>query len=98
NVSVDEKGDSGKKEVNAGRKSFVEVISGSLSANDRSLECIPTKINDNEVKVVVFDDIMAVEGSKRWELTLCGFFWTLDGEKETFGGSEMECGSKAGKY
>ncbi|GJW77794.1 RNA-directed DNA polymerase, eukaryota, reverse transcriptase zinc-binding domain protein, partial [Tanacetum coccineum] len=59
-----EKGDSGKKEVNAGRKSFVEVISGSLSANDRSLECIPTKINDNEVKVVVFDDIMAVEGSK----------------------------------
>ncbi|GJV93835.1 zinc finger, CCHC-type containing protein [Tanacetum coccineum] len=35
---------------------------------------IPTKIDENGVEVVVFDDVMVAEGSKRWELTLCGFF------------------------
>ncbi|GKE05170.1 hypothetical protein Tco_1397188, partial [Tanacetum coccineum] len=72
NVSVDEKGDSGKKEVNAGRMSFVEAMSGSMNVIDRSLECIPTELDDNGVEVVVFDDIMVAEGSKRSELTLCG--------------------------
>ncbi|GJT44300.1 RNA-directed DNA polymerase, eukaryota, reverse transcriptase zinc-binding domain protein [Tanacetum coccineum] len=56
------------------RKSFVEAISQNLMECDKALESIPTKIDENGVEVVVFDDVMVAEGSKRWELTLCGFF------------------------
>ncbi|GJU02010.1 RNA-directed DNA polymerase, eukaryota, reverse transcriptase zinc-binding domain protein [Tanacetum coccineum] len=41
---------------------------------DAEVECIPTEMEENRVEVVVFDDIMVAEGSKRWDLTLCGFF------------------------
>ncbi|GKB08888.1 hypothetical protein Tco_0837200, partial [Tanacetum coccineum] len=41
---------------------------------DAEVECIPTEIDENRVEVVVFNDIMVAEGSKRWDLTLCGFF------------------------
>nr|GEV04229.1 hypothetical protein [Tanacetum cinerariifolium] len=37
-------------------------------------ESIHTKIDENGVEVVVFDDVVVPEGSKRWDLTLCGFF------------------------
>nr|GEW04725.1 RNA-directed DNA polymerase, eukaryota, reverse transcriptase zinc-binding domain protein [Tanacetum cinerariifolium] len=67
-------GVNGKKEVNAGRKSYVVAISENLINSDRNSECIPTQIKENDVEVVVFDDIMVGEGSKRWDLTLCGFF------------------------
>ncbi|GKD72928.1 RNA-directed DNA polymerase, eukaryota, reverse transcriptase zinc-binding domain protein [Tanacetum coccineum] len=43
---------------------------------DQSMEkkfTMPTK-NENGVEVVVFDDVMVVEGSKKWDLTLCGYF------------------------
>nr|GEV58537.1 hypothetical protein [Tanacetum cinerariifolium] len=40
----------------------------------RNLECIPTKIDENRIEVVVFDDGMVAERSKRWDLTLCGYF------------------------
>nr|GEU79134.1 RNA-directed DNA polymerase, eukaryota, reverse transcriptase zinc-binding domain protein [Tanacetum cinerariifolium] len=32
------------------------------------------EIDENGIEVVVFDDVMLAEGSKRWDLTLCGFF------------------------
>ncbi|GJX13285.1 RNA-directed DNA polymerase, eukaryota, reverse transcriptase zinc-binding domain protein [Tanacetum coccineum] len=66
-------GVSGKKEVNTGRKSFVVVISESLIDSDRNLECIPTEIDENGVEVVVFDDIMVAEGSKRRMWSRYGF-------------------------
>ncbi|GJZ55586.1 zinc knuckle CX2CX4HX4C containing protein [Tanacetum coccineum] len=74
NMSSVEREVSGKKEINADRKSFIEAVFGSLNVTDRSLECIPIELDDNGVEVVVFDEIMVAEGSKRWELTLCGFF------------------------
>nr|GFA70782.1 RNA-directed DNA polymerase, eukaryota, reverse transcriptase zinc-binding domain protein [Tanacetum cinerariifolium] len=41
---------------------------------EQNLECIPTKIDENGIEVVVFEEIMIAEGCKRWDLTLCGFF------------------------
>ncbi|GJZ73074.1 hypothetical protein Tco_0637220 [Tanacetum coccineum] len=68
--------DIGSKEegIKAGRKSFVEAIAQNLLECDKTLESIPTEIDENGVEVVVFDDVMVAEGSKRWDLTLCGFF------------------------
>ncbi|GJY88413.1 RNA-directed DNA polymerase, eukaryota, reverse transcriptase zinc-binding domain protein [Tanacetum coccineum] len=67
-------GGSGMKGMDTDKKPFVAAISKSLIDNDRNLECIPTEIDENGIKVVVFDDVMLAEGSKRWHLTLCGFF------------------------
>nr|GEZ64141.1 hypothetical protein [Tanacetum cinerariifolium] len=63
-----------KEEGKAGRKSFVEAIAQNLMECDKTRESNPTKIDENGVEVVVFDDVMVAEGSKRWDLTLCGFF------------------------
>ncbi|GJS08441.1 RNA-directed DNA polymerase, eukaryota, reverse transcriptase zinc-binding domain protein [Tanacetum coccineum] len=60
--------------IKVGRKSFVEAIVQNLLECDKTLESIPTEIDENEVEVVMFDDVMVAEGSKRWDLTLCGFF------------------------
>nr|GFA52197.1 ATPase, F1/V1/A1 complex, alpha/beta subunit, zinc knuckle CX2CX4HX4C [Tanacetum cinerariifolium] len=85
NMDSTRDGVSGKQEENTGRKSFVTAIFESLIDNDRNLECIPTEIDENSVEVVVFDDIMVAEGSKRWDLTLCGLCnislnaWTVKG-------------------
>ncbi|GJZ80588.1 zinc knuckle CX2CX4HX4C containing protein [Tanacetum coccineum] len=57
----------------SGRKSLVVAITENLLECDRNLECIPTKIDENGIEVVVFDDIMVDEGSKRWDLTLWGY-------------------------
>ncbi|GJY45806.1 hypothetical protein Tco_0434869 [Tanacetum coccineum] len=84
-VESDGKGKSNGKVQNKGveidkndgkfdRKTFVEAIAQNLMEYDKTLECIPTEIDENGVEVVVFDDIMVAEGSKRWDLTLCGFF------------------------
>ncbi|GJS57687.1 RNA-directed DNA polymerase, eukaryota, reverse transcriptase zinc-binding domain protein [Tanacetum coccineum] len=41
---------------------------------DRNLECIPIVVDKDGIEVVVFDEVMVVEGSKKWDLTMCGFF------------------------
>ncbi|GJX38013.1 zinc knuckle CX2CX4HX4C containing protein [Tanacetum coccineum] len=66
-------GDSDKKEGNTSRKSFIAAITYNLLKCDRNLECIPTEIDENGIEVVMFDDIMVAEGSKIWDLTLCGY-------------------------
>nr|GEY61927.1 hypothetical protein [Tanacetum cinerariifolium] len=66
--------DSFQNKGNAARKSFVEAIAQNLMKCDKALKSIPTEIDENGVEVVVFDDVMVAEGSKRWDLTLCAFF------------------------
>ncbi|GJX37022.1 hypothetical protein Tco_0250325, partial [Tanacetum coccineum] len=41
---------------------------------DNKLNLIPTKINDDGAEVVIFDEEIVKEGSKKWELTVCGHF------------------------
>ncbi|GKB53018.1 RNA-directed DNA polymerase, eukaryota, reverse transcriptase zinc-binding domain protein, partial [Tanacetum coccineum] len=62
------------KEFNDEKKSFVEAISENLIINDRKLKCILTELDENRVKVVVFDEVLVAKGIKRWDMTLCGFF------------------------
>ncbi|GJY29500.1 zinc knuckle CX2CX4HX4C containing protein [Tanacetum coccineum] len=63
-----------KKDGKFNRKTFVEATVQNMMECDKTLECIPTKIYENGVEVIMFDDSMVAEGSKRWDLTLCGFF------------------------
>ncbi|GKB16302.1 zinc knuckle CX2CX4HX4C containing protein [Tanacetum coccineum] len=42
---------------------------------DKRLIVIPTEMDGNGSEVVVFDEVMVAEGSKRWEKTLCGYFF-----------------------
>ncbi|GJY27864.1 zinc knuckle CX2CX4HX4C containing protein [Tanacetum coccineum] len=61
-------------EGNIWNKSFTATVSKNIIKYDRNLYCIPTEIDENVIEVVVFYDVMVVEGSKKWELTLCGYF------------------------
>ncbi|GJW12180.1 zinc knuckle CX2CX4HX4C containing protein [Tanacetum coccineum] len=63
-------GDSFQNRGKAGRKSFVEVIAQNLFECDKTLESIPTEIDENGVEVVVFDDVMVAGGSKRKPLVV----------------------------
>ncbi|GJU62426.1 RNA-directed DNA polymerase, eukaryota, reverse transcriptase zinc-binding domain protein [Tanacetum coccineum] len=42
--------------------------------NSEKKNVSPTEIDENGIEVVVFDDVMVAEGSKRWDLTMCGYF------------------------
>ncbi|GKE79085.1 zinc knuckle CX2CX4HX4C containing protein, partial [Tanacetum coccineum] len=39
------------------------------------LVVIPTEMDGNGSEVVIFDEVMVAEGSKRWDKTLCGYFF-----------------------
>ncbi|GKD48512.1 RNA-directed DNA polymerase, eukaryota, reverse transcriptase zinc-binding domain protein, partial [Tanacetum coccineum] len=41
---------------------------------DRKLYLIPTEFRDDGSEVVVFDEEIMEEGSKKWSLTVCGYF------------------------
>ncbi|GJT80579.1 disease resistance TIR-NBS-LRR class family protein [Tanacetum coccineum] len=50
---------------------FASVLNNWL---DNKLCLIPTEIGTDGVEVVIFDDEIVKEGSKKWELTVCGYF------------------------
>nr|GEV68074.1 DUF4283 domain-containing protein [Tanacetum cinerariifolium] len=58
-----------KKEGN--KASYAKMASSSL---DNKLNLIPTEINDDGIEVVIFDEEIVNEGSKKWELIVCGYF------------------------
>ncbi|GKB51163.1 RNA-directed DNA polymerase, eukaryota, reverse transcriptase zinc-binding domain protein [Tanacetum coccineum] len=41
---------------------------------DNKLNHIPTVINDDGLEYVIFDEELVKEGSKKWELSACGYF------------------------
>ncbi|GKD33322.1 RNA-directed DNA polymerase, eukaryota, reverse transcriptase zinc-binding domain protein, partial [Tanacetum coccineum] len=52
--------------------SYAKIVNnGSL---DNKLNLIPTKVNDDDTEVVIFDEEIVKECSKKWELTVCGYF------------------------
>nr|GEU69349.1 RNA-directed DNA polymerase, eukaryota, reverse transcriptase zinc-binding domain protein [Tanacetum cinerariifolium] len=70
---VDSQNFNSQKGDKEGRKvSYANIMSnGSL---DNKLDLIPTEINKDGIVVVVFDEEIVNEGSKKWELTVCGYF------------------------
>ncbi|GKC32531.1 zinc knuckle CX2CX4HX4C containing protein [Tanacetum coccineum] len=56
------------------RKSYADVIDEDMGELDKNLMDIPTELDSNGIEIVVFDDVMIAEGSKKWERTLCAYF------------------------
>ncbi|GJR56310.1 zinc knuckle CX2CX4HX4C containing protein [Tanacetum coccineum] len=64
-----------KNNVNqSNNKSYADVTGENVIDFERKLVVVPTKIDDNGVEVVVFDEVMVEEDSKRWEKTVCAYF------------------------
>ncbi|GJT20249.1 zinc knuckle CX2CX4HX4C containing protein [Tanacetum coccineum] len=64
-----------KNNVNqSNNKSYADVTGENVIDFERKLVVVPTEIDDNGVEVVVFDEVMVEEGSKRWEKTVCAYF------------------------
>ncbi|GJX74877.1 RNA-directed DNA polymerase, eukaryota, reverse transcriptase zinc-binding domain protein, partial [Tanacetum coccineum] len=58
----------------AGKEGIKVSYANIASSNglDNKLELIPTEINEEGIEVVIFDEEIVNEGSKKWELTVCG--------------------------
>ncbi|GKC03922.1 RNA-directed DNA polymerase, eukaryota, reverse transcriptase zinc-binding domain protein, partial [Tanacetum coccineum] len=62
-----------QRDQDEGKKfSYAKIVNnGSL---DNKLNLIPTEVNDDGTEVVIFVEEIVKEGSKKWELTVCGYF------------------------
>nr|GEX03552.1 hypothetical protein [Tanacetum cinerariifolium] len=57
--------------MNIVNSSYAKVLNKSL---DNKLMLIPTKNGVDGIEVVIFDDEIVKEGSKKWELNVCDYF------------------------
>ncbi|PWA48042.1 DUF4283 domain-containing protein [Artemisia annua] len=60
-------------ELSNNTKNFVDVVKPKLTEYVNKLNLIPVEIEDGR-EVVVFDEELVEEGSRKWRLTLCGHF------------------------
>nr|GEU49480.1 hypothetical protein [Tanacetum cinerariifolium] len=73
NVKVDSDGESRKHEI----KQVGTYANAAKKVNNhiqKKLNFVPTIVKDLGNEVVVFDEEMVEIGSKKWQLTLCGYF------------------------
>ncbi|GJZ62669.1 zinc knuckle CX2CX4HX4C containing protein [Tanacetum coccineum] len=63
--------DNSEKEV---KKSYAAATFKAEHLIDNKLKTIQTEVDENGNEFVIFDDEMIKEGSKKWQLTLCGYF------------------------
>lgn len=69
------KNNEGLNEVGtSAKKTYADVTAKNGSNNEAKLVTVPTELDSNGIEVVVFDEILIAEGSKRWDKTLCGYF------------------------
>ncbi|GJT89551.1 RNA-directed DNA polymerase, eukaryota, reverse transcriptase zinc-binding domain protein [Tanacetum coccineum] len=62
-----------QKDNDEGKKfSYAKIVNN--SSLDNKLNLIPTEVNDDGIEVVIFDEDIVNEGSKKWELIVCGYF------------------------
>ncbi|GJU84848.1 RNA-directed DNA polymerase, eukaryota, reverse transcriptase zinc-binding domain protein [Tanacetum coccineum] len=54
--------------------SYVKIVSNGNDELSKELIYIPTRINENGDEVVIFEEELVKEGSKKWQLTICGHF------------------------
>ncbi|GJY60420.1 RNA-directed DNA polymerase, eukaryota, reverse transcriptase zinc-binding domain protein [Tanacetum coccineum] len=65
---------SDKMEMNE-MKSYANVLNMNIAgADSNKLFVVPTRVNDKGDEVVIFDEELVREGSKKWENTACGYF------------------------
>ncbi|GJT05583.1 zf-CCHC domain-containing protein, partial [Tanacetum coccineum] len=65
-----------------------------IQSTEYDAELIPTAINDGR-EVVILEDDMVIEGSKKWMISLCGHFY---GYKMSYAGIIYNLGRMWGKY
>nr|GFA60742.1 RNA-directed DNA polymerase, eukaryota, reverse transcriptase zinc-binding domain protein [Tanacetum cinerariifolium] len=51
---------------------YVNIVNS--NGFDNKLNLILIEINEEGIEVVIFDEEIVSEGSKKWELTMCGYF------------------------
>ena len=56
------------------KTSYANVTKSNLSYLNNKLCHIPTSISENGIEIVIFDEEIVMEGSKKWEHTPCGYF------------------------
>ncbi|GKF87963.1 RNA-directed DNA polymerase, eukaryota, reverse transcriptase zinc-binding domain protein, partial [Tanacetum coccineum] len=65
----------GNNTQTAGKEGIKVSYANIASSNsfDNKLNLIPTETNEDGVEVVIFDEEIVSAGSKKWELTVCGY-------------------------
>ncbi|PWA66526.1 RNA-directed DNA polymerase, eukaryota, Reverse transcriptase zinc-binding domain protein [Artemisia annua] len=56
------------------RKTYANMVLNNSDGLDNKLCHIPTKISEDGSEFVIFDEEIVTEGSKKWEITACGYF------------------------
>ncbi|GJU16144.1 hypothetical protein Tco_1144110 [Tanacetum coccineum] len=56
------------------KPSYVSKLLNSKENGDNKLCHVPTVINESGQEFVIFDDELVKEGSKKWEMSACGYF------------------------
>ncbi|GKA03881.1 zinc knuckle CX2CX4HX4C containing protein, partial [Tanacetum coccineum] len=72
--NVDENKLHENNEVQNSNRSYADAIGENVINFEKNLVEVPTEIDDNGIEVVVFDEVMIEEDSKRWEKTVCAYF------------------------
>ncbi|GKC73793.1 RNA-directed DNA polymerase, eukaryota, reverse transcriptase zinc-binding domain protein [Tanacetum coccineum] len=63
------------REINEIRiEPYAKIVSSGNDDLSKQLNYIPTGINENGDEVVIFEEELVREGSKKWQLTICGQF------------------------
>ncbi|GKE51178.1 zinc knuckle CX2CX4HX4C containing protein [Tanacetum coccineum] len=59
----------------ADKKSYAYATSKLIHLVDNKLNEIPTETDENGNEFVIFNDEMVKDGSRKWQFTLCGYFF-----------------------
>ncbi|GKB27299.1 hypothetical protein Tco_0866700 [Tanacetum coccineum] len=54
--------------------SYANVVGNNGNELDKNLFFVPTGLNDNGEEAMIFEEELVIEGSKKWQLTVCGYF------------------------
>ena len=73
NVESIDNANNGNKDTKS-RKTYAHMVKTEFEGLNNKFCHVPTRIVDDGSEFVVFDEEIVLEGSKRWELTTCGYF------------------------
>nr|GEY28477.1 retrovirus-related Pol polyprotein from transposon TNT 1-94 [Tanacetum cinerariifolium] len=59
---------------NQDKSSYMDKVNNNELNDKNKLDHIPTVINEDGLEFIIFNDDLVKKGSKRWELSACGYF------------------------
>ncbi|GKC57546.1 RNA-directed DNA polymerase, eukaryota, reverse transcriptase zinc-binding domain protein [Tanacetum coccineum] len=63
-----------KATANANAEFYAKAVGSNSNDLDKSLFFVPTGLNDSGEEAVIFEEELVIEDSKKWQLTVCGYF------------------------